>query len=274
MIWPKGRRRVWFIPLPLLHRTGGGRCTCPWSWRVLVVACSAYPLLLAACGTPSNPPLSPKPTTPPNAGPVTAPDGETPEQAAIRLFPAARARELALGASPQELSDARPGRPVPVARDYRSEASVARWVLPDDERAVSGDMFAAMWPIAMARDAFVVPFARDGRVIGLYGVELHGDSWAYARSASSSLHTSVLCTLQTATEKLTRVLGEGTEVRPVVFAPSGIAFAVGDNQGREAAVVLGYTNLGPGIDAFNGPNWPPPGRLFTPEQLKTLLAGG
>jgi hypothetical protein len=224
---------------------------------------------LCACGKSHNPSLGPKPTAPPNAGPVSASNGETPEQAAVRLYPAARADLLSRGASSQQLTDSEPGQPVPVSADYRYSAALAQWVLPDDAKAVSGDMFGAMWPSAMAKDIFVVPIVRQDRSVGQFIVNLQKGAWIYW---GATLSEGDVITLQAATDKLVQLLGEGTEVRPVIFVPSGIAFAVGDNQGREAAVVIGSTPLGPGIDAYSGV-MPTVGRLFTPEQLKSLLAG-
>jgi hypothetical protein len=228
---------------------------------------------LVACGY-HNPPLGPKPTKPPAAGPRPAPDGETPEQAAIRLFPQARAHELELGTLPRELRGARPGEPVPVARDYREGESIAQWVLPGGSQAVSDDMFAAMWPIAKTDDFFYVPFVKDGRSIGQFSVFLRGDSWTYGPPTSSSLHAGPVCDLQTAIDKLRRQLGPQTAVRPVIFAPSGLTFAVGDNQGREAAVLLGHSWMGPGIGNFDQTKVPPVGTLLAPEQLKQLLVSG
>jgi hypothetical protein len=134
-------------------------------------------------------------------------------------------------------------------------------------------MFAAMRPSAMAKDIFFVPFVKHGRAIGQFDVELQGDSWAYGRSLTSSPRTGQLYMLQTATDKLKRLLGEGTTVRPAVFLPSGLAFAVGDNQGREAAVMIGYSDRGKGVDGYAwGKLVPARGTLFTPAGLKTLLA--
>ena len=250
-----------------LKRAGVAGYTC--------VVCLLLVLLVTACGPPGNPPLGSKPTVPPNAGPVTASNGETPEEAAVRLFPAAYARELALGASPQELTGSEPGRPTPMSADYVYDANIVRWLLPDDAKAVSGNMFAAMWPSAMAKDAFFVPFIKRGRVIGQYCVALQkGDVWLYVDSLTSSLRRGQLYELQTSTDKLKALLGEDTVVRPAVFLPSGLAFAVGDNQGREAAVMIGYSDRGPGVDGYaNGREVPAMGRLFTLDQLKTLLAG-
>jgi hypothetical protein len=245
------------------------------SWgraAALIVAATVVLFAFTACRPYRNPSLGSKPTAPPNAGPQIAPNGESPEQAAARLFPAARAQELALGASPQALKGAKSGRPVPVARDYNWDGRVARWVLPEDQQAVSGNMFAAMWPLAMSKDAFFAPFVKHGKVIGQYYVELHGDSWAYEPALSSSLHMYQLYALQVADDKLRRELGPQTTVRPVAFVPSGLVFAVGDNGVREAAALLGRTWMGPGIGDVTQTKVPPAGIILTPAELKELLA--
>jgi hypothetical protein len=227
-------------------------------------------LSLSGCGI-HNPPLGPKPTAPPNAGPQTAPDGETPAQAAVRLFPVARAQEVALmGASPQRLKDARPGLPVPIARDYQDTGFIARWVLPHDQKAVLGNMFAAMWPIAMVKSGFLVPIFKHGTVVDNYSVGLRGDAWV--SGVGIPQRTAELRTLRAGTAKLKRLLGPQTTVRPVVFVPSGLIFAVGDNQGREAAAFLGNTWMGPGIGFFDGTKMPQVGDVKVPAQLRALLA--
>jgi hypothetical protein len=60
----------------------------------------------------------------------------------------------------------------------------------------------------------------------------------------------------------------------VVFVPSGLVFAVGDNQGHEAALMIGSTPQGPGIGTIDLAKMPPVGTVFTPSELKSLLASG
>lgn len=182
-----GRNPQGFAPLHILRLLGFtvnamllGAC----GYRRLVLGVATFVLLLApvslsACGKPHNPPLGPKPTAPLNAGPATASNGETPEQAAVRLFPSARADLESRGVSPQRLEEAGPGPVVPVSADYPSGAALAQWVLPDDAKSVSGNMFTAMWPSAMAKDIFVVPIVDRSRSVGQFIVNLQKGAWVY-----------------------------------------------------------------------------------------------
>lgn len=237
-------------------------------------ACLIAVLLLAGCFgyTPPPLPLGPSPTVTPNAGPGVAADGETAEQAAKRLFP--RALHVAFDAlnrrARQALQGPTPDDPVPISRDYRM---LVQWVLPDDLHAATGNMFAAMWPIAMLKDGFVVPMVKDGRSVSEFGVCLndHG-RWVLdcEQGWMGFVPGGWVRDLQLASEKLEKLLGPGTIVRPVMFVPSGLAFAVGDNQGREAAVFLSWLDYGPGIEGFHK-QLPEVGQLYTPAQLKKLL---
>jgi len=212
------------------------RALCVHGFLVLLV------VALAACDTrPTNPPLGPRPTASPNPGPGVAGDGETPAHAARRLFrqtfrdrPSYPASLAIVGSSP--------GPPVPVSQDY-PDAPLTQWVLPNDATAVKGNMFGAMWPTAMKQESFLVPMVKDGRVVGEFSVTLGDDGrWEAGAPELGSLFYS-----EQRTSLLEQKLGPGTEVRIVVFLPSGFAFAVGDNRGREAAVFLGEQDYGPGI---------------------------
>lgn len=201
-----------------------------------------------------------------------AANGETPEQAALRLFSEAYAQELSVVQSPRLLQGARPGRPVPISADYRWDAQLVRWVLPDEAKAVSGNLFAAMWPSAMEKDGFLVPMVKNGRTVCQFYVDLQGGRWVGRPISESSLPTGEVYWLEVATAKLKALLGRGTLVRPVIFLPSGNAFAVGDNNGREAAAYLGYSNLGRGVGDVDITNFTHRyGELFTPAQLRALF---
>ncbi len=242
-------------------------------------ACLIAVLLLAGCFgyTPPPLPLGPSPTVTPNAGPGVAADGETAEQAAKRLFPRAyrQALEAAESRSERELLEGTtPGEPAPLAVDYETGGRMlVQWVLPDDLHAATGNMFAAMWPIAMLKDGFVVPMVKDGRSVSEFGICLndHG-RWVLECEQGwiGFVPGGWVRGLQRASEKLEKLLGPGTIVRPVMFVPSGLAFAVGDNQGREAAVFLSWVEYGPGVEGFHK-QFPEVGQLYTPAQLKKLL---
>jgi hypothetical protein len=249
-----------------------------------VLAAVVAGVLLAGCGYVRNPQLGPKPTSRPNAGPVVPPSGETPEQAALRLFAPIYRHELRHADKPERLRGAAPGAPVPVVRDYRNGPNVA-WVLPDDRHSASGNLFAAMWPVAMRKDGFIVPMVKNGRSIDEMYVYLDGGAWTAGSPDSGWAYDDLVdgkyvqhlprgdvATLESATTRLKSLLGEATVVRTAVFVPSGNAFAVGDNGGREAAVLLGWVMLGPGIDTHHGPSLASSqfGQLFTHDQLAAL----
>lgn len=66
-------------------------------------------------------------------------------------------------------------------------------------------------------------------------------------------------------------LGPETEVRPAVYVPSGFVFAVADNDGRQAAALLGHSWMGPGIGDLDLAVMPPLGSVLTPAELEDLL---
>jgi hypothetical protein len=233
---------------------------------------------------PDNPPLGPKPTTQPNTGPADAPSGETPAQASRRLFTGVYRAELTEVNRPWLLRGAEAGEPVPVVRDYGWGPNVA-WVLPEDRKSVRGNMFAAMWPLAMVKDRFIVPMVKNGRSVDEMIVYLEGGSWVASAVGGydaivdgrdvKRLPRGDVAALESATTRLKQLLGEATVVRAVVFVPSGNAFAVGDNAGREAAVFLGWVMLGPGISDHHGPALASSqfGQLFSHEELASLFGG-
>jgi hypothetical protein len=233
---------------------------------------------------PDNPPLGPKPTNPPNAGPADAPSGETPAQASRRLFTRVYSAELTEVDKPGLLHGAEPGEPVPVVRDYGWGPNVG-WVLPEDRKSVRGNMFAAMWPLAMEKDRFIVPMVKDGRSVDEMIVYLEAGSWVASSAGGydavidgrdvKRLPRGDVAALESASTRLKQFLGEATVVRAVVFVPSGNAFAVGDNVGREAAVFLGWSKLGPGISDHHGPALASSqfGQLFSHDELASLFGG-
>lgn len=206
--------------------------------------------LLGGCmqGSRTNPPLGPRPTSSPNSGPGVAPDGETPAEAATRLFPEMYAQALQESEPREFLRGAEPGAPVPVSEVYFWPADLVRWVLPDDRKAIAaGSLFSAMWPNAMSRNEFLVPMTKDGISVCEFWAGLSEGHWIGGSLNKGRLPTGEVHRLDVASVQLRAMLGRNTEVRPVIFLPSGIAFAVGDNAGREAAVPLGVLDYGPGI---------------------------
>jgi len=66
-------------------------------------------------------------------------------------------------------------------------------------------------------------------------------------------------------------LGEGTYVGWILFLPSGLALAVGANDGRQAAVYLTFVDHGRGLAGLDK-RLPRSARLFTTDELETLLS--
>ncbi len=242
-------------------------------------ACLFATLLLCGCMSMkerrTSLPLGPSPTVMPNAGPGVAANGETAAEAAGRLFPQGLRQALEAAESAGErrvLEGTAAGEPVPVSRCYGIPTrTLVKWVLPRDVHSVSGNMFAAMWPSAMMDKAFVVPMVKDGRAVSEFWVYLtRKGQWKVDEGAIGPVPGGSVRDLQLATERLRRVLGTQARVRPVVFVPSGLVFAVGDNNGREAAVYLAFVNWGKGVKGFHK-GLPHTGELFTPAELKRLL---
>lgn len=246
-----------------------------------LLACLVAMPLLSGCfptgGPCTNPSLGPRPTATPNPGPGLAADGETPQQAAVRLFAVAQKTALRWGVSNRRqrllFEASKPGEPVPICVEYGS--TLAQWVLPNEVETVTGDMFAAMWPLAMEKDCFWVPMIVDGEIINEYGIHLDKQGrWVTTTDGWIGPTPGGLTrALQLASETLTGVLGPGTEVRPVVFVPSGNVFAVGDHDGRQAAMLIDWVRSGPGIrDIRYLHGSPDVGVVYTPAKLKRLFA--
>lgn len=209
-----------------------------------------------------------------SSGPIAAPDGETPAHAAERLFPGVL-RGLLTGATehPKVVKGSKPGAPVPLSAEYSSPGNtLVQWTLSDDIHSV-GSVFGSMRPSEMSTTTFLVPMIKNGRSVCEFEVYVNDKGhWEEGTGLTDPLPGGSVWDLEAATAKLKRTLGEGTTVRPVVFLPSGLEFAVGNNAGREAAVYLIFVNGGPGVGGFDG-YLPETGRLFTPAQLKSLLVG-
>jgi hypothetical protein len=264
------------IALPASRRSG--------MWMTLAaLLCVAVVSVSAGCRRPevNNAPLGARPSTSPNAGPLPAPDGETPETAAWRLFHAAYERYLPYARPRSAFEGATPGPIIPISAEYPDpahpgvvlERPLVSWILPNDHKAVSGDMFEAMWPSAMKTDEFFVPMVKDGRVVfRLYAMQKNGhwiDAWQLY-SIPPSVFRVEPYEWDTAAVRLREALGPETEVRATVLVPSGLVFAVGNNRGRQAAVSMGWTDSGKGIEGFHG-TYPDRGEFFTQEELEELL---
>jgi len=237
------------------------------------IALIAGALVLAGCTMPWSQTGSTVPALRPTSGPVSVGNGESAEQASRRLFPEAYQTALSSTLNPQVLEGAQPGPPAFVSQDYRVPGrTLVAWVLPNDARSVAAAMFAAMSPSAMDPAAAIVPMVRDGAAVGEF--EIHTDdsgNWIRGAVRLDPLPGGRPRDLETATAKLTSTLGTGTAVRPTIFLPSGLVFAVGNNGGHEAAVYLGFVNGGPGIKGFHK-DLPERGTLFLPAELTRLLA--
>jgi hypothetical protein len=165
---------------------------------------------------------------------------------------------------------ARPGSPVPVSRDYAmTEPILARWVLPDDVHSVDAEMFGLMRSTPTSATFFFVPISSQGRPVA--EVFVKKNSFGRWRVVGMGVGPGQSAALAAAAKTLKRALGEATAIRPVLFLPSGLEFAVGDNAGREAAVYLTLVNYGEGVGSFDK-YLPKTGRLFTPAQLQRLLS--
>jgi len=246
----------------------GGRTR---AWSCAAHACVIVLLFVAGCAdSQSSSSAESSPQAAVNRGPGLAANGETAEHAARRLFPQARRLALRYAETPSAhrlIEDSQQGAVVPLSEVYDTPyRDLVSWTLPNDSQAVSGDMFRAMRPSAMRKDMFLVPMLSGGRVVCVYWVGLD-DSGLWATELWNGRYVR---DLREATEKLREVLGPGTKVRPAMFLPHGLAFAVGDNDGREAAVCLGGVAQGEGIEGFGG-ELPDIGRLLTRAELKRLL---
>ncbi len=237
-------------------------------WCLLAV------VLLSSCAAAAEPVVS-KSSGPAFATSAPAYDHGTALRVVKRLWPEMKRTWLlgdpTLGSAwVAKVKNARPGSPAAVSRDYAmTEPILVRWVLPDDLRSVGAGMFGLMRPTPTSSRSFIVPVAAQGRTIAEFLVEQDAQgSWDVVEMAEGPAQSAAFCS---ATRTLKRLLGKGTVVRPVMFLPSGLAFAVGENGGREAAVYLTFVNEGAGVSGFDK-YLPKTGRLFTPVQLQELLS--
>jgi hypothetical protein len=204
---------------------------------------------------------------------AVAKDGEQADQAAKRLFPEVYGGLIDGGTEhPAVVRGAQVGHPVPLSQDYGMTRPVlAQWVLPDDLRSVSKDMFVLMRPTAMRHDAFVVPIVSGGKAVAEFDMDLdQAGHWQVRGYITDPLPGGQVHDLEAATSKLKSVLGPDARVRPVVFLPSGLEFAVGEGRGKQAAVYLTFVNHGQGVTSFDK-YLPETGALYTPAELKALL---
>ena len=244
----------------------------------IVVTLLAATLLPSGCwwSKPAARQPAPTPTLASQTATPAIPDSgatpnETPEHAARRLFSDLYETALALADHPEMLQGSQAGRPVPVSRDYSSDRPIlARWTLSDDAKSVSGDMFAEMRTSAVSKTVMMVPVTKNGRAISEFEMAKGADGlWVASGDLASPLPSGEIYDLESATAKLRKSLGAGTIVRPAVFLPSGLVFAVGDNHGQEAAVFLLPITHGPGIAGFTD-SMPNTGAMLSRSQLREL----
>jgi len=204
---------------------------------------------------------------------LQAPDGETAGHAVERLAPEVVSGLLTPGSTehPELVEGSTAATPVAMSADYFIPGrTLSAWVLPNDATSVDRGMFAAMRPASMSHTSVAVPLVKDGMIITEFELWIDDGSWSVGETLVDPLPGGQLHDYQEATSTLREALGPDVRVRPVMFLPSGLEFAVGDNGGREAAVYLTFNNAGPGIRGFDK-YLPQSGKLFTPEQLKALL---
>ena len=247
----------------------------------LALALATATLVLGACSwraTGSSTPASVSKPTSQSVTPTSAPDpdvgppGETPAHAARRLFPDLLADALSSPGGSGIPKDATCGVPVTVSRDYIGDRpSLVRWTLPNDTRSTSGRMFAAMHHSPMSTTACVVPVTKNGRTITEFDLYFDSDQqWKAHDILTDVVPGGEVYAFEIATDKLRRTLGLAAAVRPVVLLPSGLVFAIGDNNGREAAVFLLSVNKRPGVVGFGGTP-PTTDKVLTPSELNQLL---
>ena len=146
-------------------------------------------------------------------------------------------------------------------------------MLPDELKNVRGGMFAAMRPARLRSDVFMVPLMKDGHAGDEYSISLYEGEWN-SFGGPSAIPGGSAREIEDATAKLKETLGSATDVRVAVFLPSGWVFAVGNNDGQEAAVYLNWWT-GDGVTGVVGRTlYPYDGQLFTPEQLYEYLTPG
>jgi hypothetical protein len=239
---------------------------------ILLVAVSLYTLVVNGCGggseqQGSNPVSNGTTTTTVKPTPT-----ETPEQAAQRLFPEVYERAMKGTQHQDVLRGAVAGTPLQVSRDYyMSWGIIASWTLPNDVNSVTSGMFNGMLPSPMRDDEYIVPMVVGGRSVSEFLMVIDDSgTWRAPVTLIDPLPTGQIYYVEVATSILKNALGNEAEVRSTIFLPSGLIFAVGNNNGREAAVYLTFVNFGPGVGSFNK-YLPEKGRFFTPDQLRSLL---
>lgn len=249
--------------------------------RRVRILCALAALLLAAtsasaCRRPAPAPRAPassatSQTATPTSEPAVAPSDETAEQAAGRIFADLYETALALAQNPADLQGAKPGRPVAISRDYSAGGPVlAQWVLPSETKAISRNMFAEMRPSPMSKTTLLVPVIKGGRTITEFEIRRDDTgAWDVVGDLAQPFPSGAMRDLEAAAAKLRRALGPGTRVRPAVFLPSGLVFAVGDNASHEAVVFLLPARQGPGVAGFTTP-FPDADQVLYPSQLADL----
>ena len=211
----------------------------------------------------------------PATGPASAPGGESPQQAAARLFDEVYAGLLSPGTTehPDAVRGARAGAPVPVSKDYfMTSRLLASWTLDARDDDAWSNMFDAMRPSEMSTDSFIVAVMKDGVSASEFDVNLdESGRWQTGSVLNDPLPGGQVYSLQDASKQLVELLGPGTFVRPVLFLPAGLEFAVGRNGDREAAVYLTFVNHGPDVGSFNQ-YLPEDGTMYTTSELRKLLS--
>jgi hypothetical protein len=125
-----------------------------------------------------------------------------------------------------------------------------------------------MWPLEMKKWAFTATIVNDKGTLCEYQVRRDGRRWA---RGDSVMREGEVWQLDQALANLRAALGNDATVRVAVFVPSGYVFAVGRSRGRELAALVDYA-VGPGVDVAADLEWPESRPVFTPAQLRELLA--
>lgn len=232
------------------------------SAAVTIAFVLVWALVLAGCATARTVTEKTTETTPP---------GETPEQAAVRLFPVAYKDHMDNTGYPQVLKGATGGPPYPVAENYiHPELIPASWVIDYDPKVQRG-LFERMRALETSDATFLVPMMKDGLTVDEFQI-FRDDmgEWSSHLGPADPLPGGRIHKVEEARTSLQGELGQAAEVRVAVFLPTGLVFAVGRHGVREAAVYLTYAEDGPGHTAKNV--FPPePGRLFTSAELPALF---
>jgi hypothetical protein len=122
----------------------------------------------------------------------------------------------------------------------------------------------------MSKTTLLVPVIKGGRTISEFEIRRDDSgTWEVVGDLAEPLPSGAIRDLETAAARLRGALGAGTRVRPTVLLPSGLVFAIGDNAGREAAVLLLPARRGPGVVGFATPV-PDVSQVLYPTQLGDL----